>query len=570
MGEGCIAQAWGDWPVPETPDWTHLLRAASRRDPLAVARRTDELDTPCAELVRGIAMAVAGDQLAARPILDRCARQPHDGAMPALAARLVLATLDALFRPGTSDGVAWDRVIVEADRHGLTWLARVSHGLAASFQGDDDGHVVAAEVVADCDQRGDAWGATLVAAALAAASVRAGHVETSQVEQLTARWRDLDAGVLEAWTLSLLALVDVSGDAPDARGDAAAAETSVRSAAVPGVGSMDHTAPAASRPGQRAESPVVATSSAGTSGMGHRPVQWGGRADSSLAVPDRRGPRLDVRCFGEFRLLLDGDRLDLSAIRPRARSLLRLLAVHAGRVVQREELADALWVDREHTAAMHNLQVTLSNLRKALDAGTSGDVSSLIVREGSAYGLALPDGSRCDLLEFDEAIAQSRPGRVDGSDNEHIVRALRRAVDLYAGDLVPEEGPADWAVGLREQYRLRAAGASSTLAELELARGNAAAAAAAATRSVEIDPCRDTAWRTMIQAHRRSGDFAAQERAQRRYSEVLVDLGVDVGALAPVRVSVPARADVLSHAPGTPPRPLPRARPAGPGTSHLS
>ena len=130
-----------------------------------------------------------------------------------------------------------------------------------------------------------------------------------------------------------------------------------------------------------------------------------------------------------------------------------------------------------------------------------------------------------DLADFDRTIHDASLARSAG-DNDAAAEELRRAVQLYTGEVLPEDGPAEWVSATRERYRLRAAEAAASLAGLELHLGNPADAAAAATRSVEIDPWRDESWRTLVETFRRLGDPAAAERAQRRYDLILNSLGV--------------------------------------------
>ena len=117
-----------------------------------------------------------------------------------------------------------------------------------------------------------------------------------------------------------------------------------------------------------------------------------------------RAPELDVRCLGEFRVAVDGSTVDLSGVRPRARSALRMLALHAGRPVHREQLAEALWSELDPRAAMHNLHVSISAVRRALEPQVPTRSSRLVVRDGEAYTLVLRPGSRCDVDELERAV----------------------------------------------------------------------------------------------------------------------------------------------------------------------
>jgi DNA-binding SARP family transcriptional activator len=258
-----------------------------------------------------------------------------------------------------------------------------------------------------------------------------------------------------------------------------------------------------------------------------KPVRIG--LDRIQPTPIRAG--LEVGCFGGFRLRLDGWDVDLTCVRPQARTVMRILTMNAGRPVHRESLAGILWADLDTASALHNLQVSISSLRRALQPSNPTPRQPSIARDGEAYALVLAAGSTFDLVEFDQAVHDAYSARVDG-DHRRMAAELRRAVELYSGEVLPEDGPAEWVMDTRERYRLRAAESAAMLANAELAFGNTAAAARAASRSVEIDPWRDESWRTLVEVLRRSGDLAAAERAHRRYQLVLQTLGVAVDSAA--------------------------------------
>src|SRR5205823_845560 len=102
--------------------------------------------------------------------------------------------------------------------------------------------------------------------------------------------------------------------------------------------------------------------------------------------------------------------VDLSGVKPRPRVLLRYLALHAGRLVHREVLTEALWPDADAEGAKAQLQVAVSTLRKALGADLA------VERQGDAYRLAVPDGARIDVVEFERALEEGRTARARGDD----------------------------------------------------------------------------------------------------------------------------------------------------------
>src|SRR5690606_38442813 len=122
-------------------------------------------------------------------------------------------------------------------------------------------------------------------------------------------------------------------------------------------------------------------------------------------------PPVELRCFGVFDLRVRGVTPALNQVRPRAREVLRLLAVHAGRPVHREALLDTLWPSLDPAAATHNLHVAVSSLRTTLEPGVSRGGSSLLLRQDDRYALVLPEGSRFDLATFDDCLRTASRAR---------------------------------------------------------------------------------------------------------------------------------------------------------------
>jgi len=222
---------------------------------------------------------------------------------------------------------------------------------------------------------------------------------------------------------------------------------------------------------------------------------------------------------------LKGRRLDTSTLKPRVRELLRVLALHSGRPVHREVLAEALWPQAGRDVATRNLHVAISSLRSALQVGDRR-VPPLILRDGEAYELVLPD-AEIDLLDFDIAITRARAARAKG-DAPTALEAYRRTLDLYRGELLPEDGPAEWVVLERERYRSGATEAAQLTGEIFLEKNELESAALACARGLQIDRHCDRLWQTRIRAHELAGEAAAAAHARRSYEEVLLDLGLDV------------------------------------------
>ncbi len=465
-------------------------------------------------------LTIGGNLTAARTQLDHVADQITDPVL-ACAADLLVAALHP-DQPERADALA-----LHAEDLAHPWFARIAHGLGHA--GDAD--LLAAEADA-AEDRDDAWGALLLTACGGLADLRAGRTAVAAFDDVVRRCRALDAPAIESWARSGLALSAVLAHLPDAAREAESAVGFAHSAQVPGALALAHLALARCRDDE--ELRAVAEGELHRLGLGRAAEDWTGTARSRAATVVTRRPPVDVRCFGGFDILVEGAVPDLAAVRPRARALLRLLALHAGQPAHREVIAEAMWPQLDGAAALHNLHVCVSGLRTALEPGVARGASRLVVRDGDRYLLALPDGSVSDLRTFDHRTAAADAAYAAG-DAEGAIADLEAALALYVGEVLPEDGPTEWVLPHREHYQARAAEAAAQLGRLHLDRRRPEEAAAAARRSIDVDPFRDASWRLLIAAHQSAGNLAGAEEARRSYADVLASLGVALGAAGRAR-----------------------------------
>jgi len=345
--------------------------------------------------------------------------------------------------------------------------------------------------------------------------------------------------VLEAWARSLGALAAAAAGFPGAHDDAVAAEGLARASGTPAARMIAHAALAEVDPGHADDHVRLVAATSAETGLvlpGWAPARAGGVASPEAGVVEPAGVqptsmvrpsvgRVRVATLGGFRLDVDGRRVQLDGVKPRARSLLRLLAMHAGAPVHREVIQETLWPDADAAAGGRSLHVALSALRRLLEeAGATG--SRLIARDGDAYRLAVAPED-VDLGRFDHAIAVGRGARARG---EAAAGAFGAAIDAYTGDLLPEEGPAEWVAERRDQYRARAIEAAERLAEESLLAGDLATVVRACRFGLELDRYQDALWRLLIAARERGGEAGAASRDRRDYAQVLEALGVAADA----------------------------------------
>jgi DNA-binding SARP family transcriptional activator len=515
------AATWlpGHPPVPGPV--SGLLREATRRQPALVAMAQIDPADPARRLVYAGAWLLAGNVVEARQVLGRL--DADDSKPIGICLRLLAAVLhcplpqsapaQGIAPPSADDG-RFARIIADAEHAQVPWLVRMARA-AAALSGTKLAIKEAYAVAEECDRDGDVWGAVLATAVACAVRITARDIEAEELAALVRRTRELDAGVLEAWAYAWYALTATREGLPEAELEARRSENLARAVGVPGARAI----------AQIAISPTLLDDACTVAAECGLPValvrHWAG---VSTAVEPR--PPVTIRCLGGFSMWIADRELDLSTIKPRTRAALRLLALHADRPVHRESMLAALWPEMPAASATHNLHVALSSLRAFLEPGAARGNGTLLVRHGDAYELVLPPGAYSDVVTFHESARAVQRARL-ARDETALLAALRTTIDTYRGELLPEDGPAEWVVRERESIRRKAADAAALLAATELAAGNPAAAKAAADRCINIDVYCDGGWRVLAEAYQRLGDLAAAERTRRDYAAVLASLGLD-------------------------------------------
>jgi DNA-binding SARP family transcriptional activator len=525
------ATAWLVSAAVPASDWTGLVRAATRRAPLAVRAPAALVPGPQGRLAEGLTALLAGQLGTANQLLATAAEHPEASPALAVGARLAWAA-GRLLGGAAPQADEVERIVAQAEALDLPWLARIG-GALLSLTGRAERFEEALKVLATCDRDDDAWGGAVISLLVGTALLWRGEAPVELLRSAADRFRQLGAGTLAALAASLAALGMARLGRPGAREYALQAEAAARSAGVRGAQVPALLASAMTGGEHASEHLDLAMALAAECGLDTDrllrglPELWPSArgepaAGSGVAPP----PAPAVRCFGGFELRLNGALVALGSLKPRCQALLRLLASNGGRPVHREALIDALWPNADQAAGMRGLQVAVSTLRRFLEPDAGRGEASLLVREGQTYRLALPEPADADVAAFARALAEARAASAAG-EARTAERALERALDAYGGDLLPEDGPAEWVVGERERFRAEAAEAAANLAALQLARDAAMSAAATCKRGLAIDHYHDPLWRLLVDAYDHAGEHAAAEKARRGYSAMLAELGLD-------------------------------------------
>ncbi|MCC2669018.1 MAG: transcriptional activator domain protein [Armatimonadetes bacterium] len=209
-------------------------------------------------------------------------------------------------------------------------------------------------------------------------------------------------------------------------------------------------------------------------------------------------PPLEICLFGSITVAVHGAPL------PRFRSrsvgwLLALLALRAGRAVERSRLAGWLWPESSEETALRNLRDNLMHLRRAL--GPEAERLQSPSRDRIALAT---EGAVIDVLEFDRAIA--------AGDEP----SLAQAVERYAGPLL-DDCLEDWAARERDSRAAACLAALERLGEAAEACGEWATALQQFRKAEALDPLRDSGVRGIMRALAGAGDLPEAVHAYREF-----------------------------------------------------
>ena len=230
-----------------------------------------------------------------------------------------------------------------------------------------------------------------------------------------------------------------------------------------------------------------------------------------------------VTCLGGFELIIDGRAVDLNALRPRARSVLHLLATHAPRPVHRDVLLAALWSDNDAESALRSLQVAVSSVRKQLErAGWAHGVE----RVGDGYALAVEPARRRRRAGVPAGGRRGPPRpTATATSTGSVPRPARRSTGI-AVICSPRRARPTGSSRPATPLRVSAGATARLAATAAYERGDTAEALTMAERGLQLDRFDDTMWNVLIGAHTARGETGAAARARRTYDGVLDELGL--------------------------------------------
>ena len=241
---------------------------------------------------------------------------------------------------------------------------------------------------------------------------------------------------------------------------------------------------------------------------------------SPTASPtNRESGAIRIKLLAGFRVWVGSRVIEEDQLRLRkARSLIKLLALSPGHRLHREQAMDLLWPELDSKAALNNLHHALHIARRTLEP-SAGAASGYLHLRGESLALSVAGPVWVDVEAFEEAATTARHAMEPA--------AYRAAIDLYSGELLPQDRYEAWAEERRAQLRGVYISLLLELAGVYEERKEFGEAIEALGRVVAEDPTHEDAHAALIRLYALLG---RRREALRQYERLREALFTEFGA----------------------------------------
>lgn len=228
-------------------------------------------------------------------------------------------------------------------------------------------------------------------------------------------------------------------------------------------------------------------------------------------------PPLKINLLGRFQVQRGDTLIDEEAwTRRKVQMLLKLLAVSPEHRRHKEQIFDFLWPELDLDAAANNLHKTLYRLRHILCPEASGARDCPYVAfDGQMVSLEMVEA---DADQFEAAAHDAR--------EEDDLEALRTAISVYQGPLLPEDLYVEWTIARREHLRRTYVALRHQLVEHFLEQREYGKAISHLEALLAADRVAEETHRLLMQAYALNGQ---RHRALRQYQRCRQELGEELG-----------------------------------------
>ena len=231
------------------------------------------------------------------------------------------------------------------------------------------------------------------------------------------------------------------------------------------------------------------------------------------------GYQLRVQTLGGFQVWRGDEAIPSNGWRrEKSKQLFQLLLTYRQSPLDRDQICEHLWPEAEPITAQRNFKITLNTLYQVLEPERdAGSESAYILREGTTYGSRPNADLWLDAEEFTKAVKRAKGNPA----------LLQQAVNLVAGDYLPDAIYETWAAEERERLSALFLETADNLAEMMIKQKQYGEAVDLCQRILGQDNCWERAYRHLMLAYDGLNDRGQVGRAYQRCVQTLRDeLGV--------------------------------------------
>jgi predicted ATPase/DNA-binding SARP family transcriptional activator/DNA-binding CsgD family transcriptional regulator len=226
-----------------------------------------------------------------------------------------------------------------------------------------------------------------------------------------------------------------------------------------------------------------------------------------------------ISLLGGFRVSVGSKTIDEGHWRLRKpAALVKLLALAPGHRLHREQVIALLWPDLGRRAAANNLRQALYAARRIINPD-QGAASRYLAPRGEQIALCPAENLWVDIDAFEEAALSARRSREPA--------AYQVAIDLYVGELLPEDRYEEWAEERRRELHETYLSLLLGLASSHEERGDFGSAVEALRKVIAEDSTQEEAHAGLMRLYALSGRKA---EALRHYELLQDTLFRELGA----------------------------------------
>ena len=204
--------------------------------------------------------------------------------------------------------------------------------------------------------------------------------------------------------------------------------------------------------------------------------------------------KVELRLLGVIRFFIDGKPVEERQwTRRKAKALVKILALAPQHQLHREELIELLWPEQEPELAANNLNKIIHAARRALEPELKSGTDSRYIFTQDQQVLLRAPSLWVDVEEFESRATLALKSKA--------ISDYERALELYTGELLPEDRFEDWAVARREKLNRQAHRLMIELAQLHEAAGQTQFAIDRLQQLVTLAPAHEEVHRHLMRLY---------------------------------------------------------------------